>query len=90
MGPKPDTDGYGLAFGKVIQNFLGSDIGPLVELNFDEQDGTTVAVARCETSHRPVFLEDGNSVEFYVRTNNATTLLNVRDTNEYIRGHWPK
>jgi hypothetical protein len=86
---KPNLDGFGLAFTQVLGNYLGMDRAALVELTFAEIEGKTLAVASCPASGQPVFIEDGNEAEFWVRVGNSSRPLNVLETSQYIQQRWP-
>ena len=55
------------SFSQTVTNYLGADIAALVELLFAEVEGKTIAVASCQPHGQPVFMQDGDSVEFWVR-----------------------
>lgn len=86
---KPNLDGFGLAFTQLLGNYLGMDRAALVELTFAEIEGKTLAVASCPASGQPVFIQDGNDAEFWVRVGNSSRPLNVLETSQYIQQRWP-
>jgi hypothetical protein len=57
-------------------------------VTFSEIDGKTVAVAACEPHQSPVFVEDGDRSEFFVRAGNTSRPLDVKEASEYIKSHW--
>lgn len=85
---KPNLDGFGLAFTQAVGNYLGMDVAALVELTFAEKDGKTLAVASCAPSSQPVFLQEGNDAEFWVRAGPSSRALNVLETSKYIQQRW--
>lgn len=89
LGNKPDLDGFALTFTQILGNYLGMDIAAMAELTFAEIDGKTLAVASCSPSNQPVFLKDGNDVEFWIRAGNSSRALDVLLTSKYIQQHWP-
>jgi hypothetical protein len=88
LGAKGNRDGFELTFRNAIGSYLGEDKNPSIELTFSEIDGKTVAVAGCERHGSPVFVEDGDRSEFYVRAGNTSRLLDVKEASEYIKSHW--
>ena len=88
LGAKGNRDGYEIAFRNAIDAYLGGDKNPGIELTFSELEGKTVAVAACQPHSEPVFLEDGNSSEFYVRAGNTSRPLNVKEASDYIKARW--
>jgi predicted HTH transcriptional regulator len=88
LGSKGNRDGFELTFRNSIGSYLGEDKNPFVELTFSEIDGQTVAVASCQQHRSPVFVEDGDRSEFYVRAGNTSRPLDVKEASEYIKSHW--
>jgi hypothetical protein len=89
LGSKPDLDGWQLSFSQMLTNYLGADIAAVAELDFAEVEGKTIAVASCQAHGQPVFMEDADNVEFWVRTGNSSRALNVLETSKYIQQRWP-
>lgn len=85
---KADLDGFGLAFTQTVGNYLGMDRAALVELTYAAIEAKTIAVVSCPPSATPVFIEDGNEVEFWVRAGPSSRKLNVLESSQYIQQHW--
>ena len=85
---KGNRDGFELVLREAIGKYLGEDVNPYVELTFGEANGRTVAIVSCEPHHRPVFVEDRDVREFYVRAGNTSRPLDVKEAAEYITAHW--
>lgn len=83
-----DLDGFGLAFTQIVGNYLGMDRAALVELTISEDEGKQLAVISCPPSGAPVFVEDGDDVEFWVRAGPSSRKLNVLETSQYIQQRW--
>ena len=60
----------------------------MVQLTISEKDGKQLAVVARPPSSTPVFIEDGNDVEFWVRAGPLSRKLNVLETSQYIQQHW--
>ncbi len=82
--PKKSIDGFELHIRDILRNFLGVGIGIDISLEFTEQDGKKVAKLHCPRSERPVYFQDGERREFYVREGNRTLPYDVRSAHEYI------
>ena len=58
---------------------MNSSIGPnawaSMHANFDDYGDVRVLVVRCEKSRVPMYVKDGNSEQFFVRTGPSTTAL---------------
>jgi hypothetical protein len=89
LGSKSNLDGWELSFNQTVTNYLGADIAAVVEMLFTEVEGKTIAVVSCQPHGQPVFLNDGEDVEFWVRTGNSSRKLNVLETSKYIHQRWP-
>jgi hypothetical protein len=90
LGKKQDRDGFQLAFKSVLSNYLGAATSVAVELTFAEHAGKLLAVASCQPHSRPVYVEDGAEVEFYIRDGNSSRPLDVLQSNKYIGTRWPQ
>ena len=88
LGSKGNRDGFELAFRDSVGAMLGEDTNPYIELTFSQVDGQTVAVVSCQAHHKPVFLEERNKSEFFVRAGNTSRPLDVKEASAYIDAHW--
>lgn len=86
---KQSIDGFELSLRTVIAHYLGPELGPSIDVTFPTVQGKTIALVSCEAHSGPVFLEDGERREFYVRDGNRTVPLDVRSTHNYITSRWP-
>ena len=72
-----------------LTNIVNSSIGPnawaSMHANFDDYGDVRVLVVRCEKSRVPIYVKDGNSEQFFVRTGPSTTALTPSQTQEYIK-----
>ncbi len=86
---KPSEDGLTLHLTEILNKYLGEVAAAAPTISFAHVDGHAIAVLSAEPSTRPVFLEDVNGAEFYVRSNAATRLLDVKEAAQYIAQRWP-
>jgi hypothetical protein len=84
-----DLDQWEQHLRNVLNNYVGKEQCVLVDGSFADVDGKTVAVLHVDRQLRPVFLTDGGTSEFHVRSGNTTQLLNVQQANTYIQVHFP-
>lgn len=72
-----------------LRNIVNRDMGPLamayIRLSYEDCDGVRVMVAQCERSERAIYVKEGNSEKFYIRTGPSTTELVTSAAVEYIR-----
>jgi len=67
---------------------LGAEFSPFVNIGYEVRDGKTVCIVKAERCPQPVYLTDGDKVEFYIRAGNTTQPLDIQATQNYIGMHW--
>jgi hypothetical protein len=80
-----NKDGYEREIFRIISTQLGHEAcfsNHIFFYVFDEKD---VCVIDIEPSNEPVYVDDGKSTTFYVRTGNATYPLTVKETVDYLK-----
>lgn len=85
---RPDQDGFEQALMTAISANLGADLCAFVHVLFHVVDGKHVCRLIVAPANRPVFIEQGNTQKFYVRTGGATRDLNIREALDFIGGRW--
>lgn len=85
---RPDQDGFEQAVMTSISSNLGADLCAFVHVLFHVIDGKHVCRLIVAPANRPVFVEQGNTPKFYVRTGGATRDLNIREALDFIGGRW--
>ncbi|MCK4622704.1 MAG: DUF262 domain-containing protein [Desulfuromonadales bacterium] len=72
-----------------LVNLINGRIGPqhmmYIQPRFDDYDHTRVLVVECNKGKAPVYVKDGNSEKFFVRTGASTTELSVSQVQEFIQ-----
>ena len=86
---KKNVDGFELTLRTILGNHLGLDVTPHITVAFVDIDGHTVACVSCEPHMTPVFFQDAERRQFYVRDGNHTPPLDVRAAYDYMAVHWP-
>ncbi|MCO6512470.1 MAG: DUF262 domain-containing protein [Aridibacter famidurans] len=81
----PNEDKMSLHLFNIIKSRLGTNVSTLVHAHFDYHDEARVMMVVCEPSPMPVFLEDGNTERFFIRTGPSSTELLASETQEFIR-----
>lgn len=87
---RPDQDGFEQALMTAISSNLGADLCSSVHVLFHVIDRKDVCRLIVSPSRRPVFLDQGNSPKFYVRTGGATRDLNIQEALDYVPGRWKR
>ncbi|HEV2505416.1 MAG TPA: type ISP restriction/modification enzyme [Mesorhizobium sp.] len=73
----------------LINEQIGSEFAPFYEVRFATHEEKIVAVVDVkERAPKPVYLKDGGTQEFYVRTSNLTKQLKNEEHDRYISTHW--
>jgi hypothetical protein len=81
----PNEDKMNLHLVNLIKDRLGAQHMLHVDPRFDLIDGKRVLVVRCKPSQFPVYLKEGMTEQFFVRTGAATTELQPSQIQAYIQ-----
>ena len=87
---KKDRDGFELHLRQLIARDLGESISSFLTVTFHEIDGEDVCQITVEPSDHPVYVEEGKSAAFYLRTGNATRPLPVNEVVKFVQHRWGK
>jgi len=72
-----------------LANLLNARIGPQYMLyihpRFEHYEDARIMVVDCLASKSPVFVKDGNTERFYIRTGTSSTELTGSQTQEFIK-----
>lgn len=85
---KRNYDGYRLFLSDLISHNIGKEYNAYSDIIFKEIGGNTICIVEIKRSKRQAFVKDGDDVRFFVRTQNSTRELNVKEAHEYISSHW--
>jgi predicted HTH transcriptional regulator len=85
---KSNQDGFEQALMTSISTNLGADLCPHVHVLFHVIDHKDVCRVIISPSIRPVFLTQGNTPKFFVRSGGGTRDLNIQEALEYVAGRW--
>lgn len=86
---RQNRDGFDQALMGAIANNLGGDLAPYVQAVFHVPRGREVCRVIVSPAPRPVFLEQGGSPKFYLRSGAATRELNVKEAIDFQASRWP-
>jgi len=81
-------DKMGLHLVNLVNGRMGPQAMAFVHVRFDEYEDRRVLMIECQKSPKPVFLKDGETEYFYIRTGPSTTQLTASQTQEYIQQWW--
>lgn len=85
---KPNQDGFEQTLMTAISTNLGADLCSNVHILFHVIDHKDVCRVIISPALRPVFLSQGNTPKFFVRTGGGTRDLNIQEALEYVAGRW--
>jgi Putative DNA-binding domain len=86
---RSSLDGFELTLRTALATQIGMQVGPGLSVKFEKTDDKYVARVDCPRHPSPVFFQEGDRQEFYVRDGNLTRPFPIRSAHEYIAGHWP-
>jgi hypothetical protein len=86
---KPNEDGLSLHLTEILNKYLGEVAAAAVTISFAQVDGRAIAIISADSATVPIFVEDANGPEFYVRSNASTRLLDVKEATQFIAQRWP-
>ena len=78
-------DKYNLHFVNLVKERLGPQHMMYIHPRFEDYDGTRVFVVECQKARQPVYLKEGNTEHFFIRSGAATTELTASQMNEFIK-----
>jgi hypothetical protein len=82
-------DSFGLQLRQEVSNRLGQMMATAyTHVRFEEVDEKEVCVIWVDDSPKPVFFEEDDSEQFYVRTGTSAQPLSIQEANKYIDEHW--
>ena len=87
---KQNLDGFENHFNNIFKTSIGPEFRRLVKLQFYNIRGTAVCLISVQHSHKPVYVRDGETEGFFIRTGNATTQLKVSEVTAYVASWWQK
>jgi hypothetical protein len=75
----------GLHVVNIVKARMGIQAITSLHVHFDDHDDCRVMVVKCRKAPTPVFLKDGETERFYIRTGPSTTELSASQTQDYIK-----
>jgi predicted HTH transcriptional regulator len=80
-----NEDRMSLHLVNIVKSRMGVQAMTSLHAHFDDHEDCRVMVIKCRKSPTPVFLKDGDTERFYIRTGPSTTELSASQTQEYIK-----
>ena len=80
-----NEDKMSLHLVNIVKTRMGVQAMTNLHAHFDDHDDCRVMAVKCGKSPTPVFLKDGDTERFYIRTGPSTTELSASQTQEFIK-----
>jgi len=87
---KKDRDGFELHLRQLIERSLGGSVAPFLTVTFHEIDGHDICQVTVEPSDHAVYVQEGGSATFFLRTGNATRALPINEAVKFVQSRWGK
>jgi len=84
-----NRDAFERTVNDIVTKTLGGDLCPFIHTVFAMENNHDIAMVVIRPAPRAVYLEDGRSSVFYVRSGNSTRQLDVREALSYAKARWP-
>jgi hypothetical protein len=79
-----------LHLNNIVKGRMGVSALTNIHTHFEDHDDCRVMIVRCEVSNVPVYVTDGQTERFYVRTGPSTTELSISEAQQYIAQRFSK
>ena len=80
-----NEDKMNLHLVNIVKSRMGIPAMTTLHVHFDDYEGYRVMVVKCRKALKPVFVKDGDTERFYIRTGPSTTELSPSQTQDYIK-----
>ena len=81
----PNEDKFHLHLDNLLNHRIGPEFTMYLHPRFEDYEDTRVMAVECLPSKAPVYVKDGNTERFYIRTGASTTELVPSQMTEYIK-----
>lgn len=88
LSKRPDRDGYQQFLINLVSSNLGKEICSLLSISFHPVEGGEVCVIYVEQAGAPVYVAEGGTTKFYLRTGNLTQELGTRESVDYSKARF--
>lgn len=85
---KPNADGLENHFSNLFNAMIGAEFRRFIRLQFKRIEGKEICAISVQPSPKPVYVRSENGEEFYIRTGNSTTALEVSKVATYVSSWW--
>ena len=87
---KRDEDGFQLKITEIVSNSIGRESAQLVQCTFEGKENKRIALVHVKQSiDEPTYVTRNEEPKFFIRVNNSTHPLNLKESLKYMKKHWP-
>ena len=88
--PKKNDDGFENHLLQLIKSSIGINRIKFISIEFVNIEKKDVCYIKIKPSDKPVFVKNGDSEEFYIRSGNSTNALGIKEAISYIDDRWKR
>lgn len=88
IATKGSKDKFQLSLEDIIKTYLGLEYAAYKNVQFETLQDKLICIVEIRPTPQPVYVQENNTTEFYVRLGNRTSKLDVRAALAYIQSHW--
>ena len=85
-----NEDKFNLHLVNLVNDRMGPEAMLEMHPHFEDYEGARVLIVRCPRSSRPVYVKDGRSDRFYVRTGPSSRELTAKETVSYVTSRFSR
>jgi predicted HTH transcriptional regulator len=89
LGKRSDRDGYQQFLTGLLKETIGGvPTSASLSISFHVAQGKELCLLSASSANEPVYVKDGTSKRFYLRTQNTTQELDIEQASKYIKKNW--
>ncbi|WDE97785.1 ATP-binding protein [Lentisphaera profundi] len=85
---KKNSDGYEQYINGLISSYLGTDLCAKINIMFHQLDDKEICRILILPAKFPVYSQNGNKTQFFMRAGGGTRELNIKEAMKYISSRW--
>ena len=87
---KKNSDGYEQYINGLIASYLGTDLCAKVNIMFHKLEDKEICRILVLPAKFPVYCQNGNKTQFFMRAGGGTRELNIKEAMKYISNRWER
>ncbi len=90
LAARPNVDGFEQFLRTLLGTTVGKDRTATITISFPEVTGKKLCLLKVPASPHEVYVAEGPSQSFFVRSGNTSQALDMQQAHRYIREHFPR